>query len=185
MEINENVQAGQQIASVSCGDAYEVTLNLPESLIGNVDQWTPVTLRFAALPKGEFLGEVSEIAVASAAGSAAFPVVIRIIGDHPELRSGLAADVTFQFDSGNGADGIVVLPVAAVIRDPGGTFVYVAEPVGEGVEAIVRRRSVELGELTQSGVEVIEGVSVGDRVITAGISVVRDGQRVLTPPIAL
>lgn len=183
VEVNENVQAGQQIAVVSCGDTYEVTLNLPESLIGSVDQWTPVSIRFAAIPGEVFVGEVTEVAVASAAQSAAFPVVIRIIGDHPELRSGLAADVTFQFDSSDGPEGRVVLPVAAVIRDPDGTFVFVAEPAGEGDEAVVRRRPVALGELTQSGIEITDGLSTGDRVITAGISVVRDGQRVLTPPL--
>lgn len=181
VEINENVQAGQQIAVVSCGDIYEVTLNLPESLIGNVDQWTPVSVEFSAIPGEVFVGEVTEVAVASAAQSAAFPVVIRIIGDHPELRSGLAADVTFQFDSSDGPDGTVVLPVAAVIRDPDGTFVYVAEPAGQSDEAVVRRRPVTLGELTQSGIEITEGLITGDRVVTAGISVIRDGQRVMIP----
>ncbi len=185
VEINENVQAGQQVAVVSCGDTYEVTLNLPESLIGNVDQWTPVSIEFSAIPGEVFVGEVTEVAVASAAGSAAFPVVIRIIGDHPELRSGLAADVTFQFDSSDGPNGRVVLPVAAVIRDPDGTFVYVAEPEDDGDKAVVRKRPVTLGELTQSGIEITDGLSAGDRVITAGISIVRDGQRVLTPPIDL
>ena len=76
-----------------------------------------------------------------------------------------------------------MLPVTAVIRDPSGTFVYVAEPEGDGEEAVVRRRPVTLGELTQSGIEITEGLSTGDRVITAGISVIRDGQRVLTPPV--
>ena len=183
VEINENVQAGQQIAAVSCGDIYEVTLNLPESLIGSVDQWTPVSIRFSAIPDEVFVGEVTEVAVASAARSAAFPVVIKILGEHPELRSGLAADVTFQFDSSDGPEGRVVLPVTAVIRDPSGTFVYVAEPDGDGEEAVVRRRPVTLGELTQTGIEITEGLSTGDRVITAGISVIRDGQRVLTPPV--
>ena len=45
----------------------------------------------------------------------------------------------------------------------------------------MRRRDVSLGELTQSGIEIAEGLAVGDRVITAGISVIREGQRVLAP----
>ncbi len=180
-EVNENVAAGQQVAAVSCGDAYEVTLDLPESLIGSVDESTPVSIRFGAIPKQEFSGTISEIAVSSGGGSAAFPVVVKISGSHPSLRSGLAADVTFQFDSAASQDGGFVLPVTAVISDPGGTFVFVAEPDGTNGEAVVRRRDVMLGELTQSGIEVTEGLEVGDRVITAGISVIRDGQRVLLP----
>jgi multidrug efflux pump subunit AcrA (membrane-fusion protein) len=46
---------------------------------------------------------------------------------------------------------------------------------------VVRRRAVTLGELSQLGIEVVEGLDIGDRVITAGISVIRDGQRVLIP----
>ncbi len=180
VETNENVQAGQTVASVSCGDAYEVTLNLPESLIGSVDQWTPVTIEFGAIPDATFQGEVSEVAVATA-GAAAFPIVIRIVGSNPSLRSGLAADVTFQFDTNEGPEGTVVLPVNTVINDPDGTFVFVAEPDGAEGEAVVSRRAVTLGELTQDGIEVRDGLVAGDRVVTAGITILRDGQRVLLP----
>jgi len=180
IEVNENVASGQQIAAVSCGDAFEVTLDLPESLIGDVDELTPVSVRFGSIPDQEFSGVISEIAVASAAGSAAFPVVIKINGSHPLLRSGLAADVTFQFYSA-AVQGGAVLPVTVVINDPDGTFVFVAEPTEVEGEAMVRRRAVALGELTQSGIEIINGLQRGDRVITAGISVIRDGQRVLIP----
>ena len=183
VEVNENVASGQQVAAVSCGDEYEVTLDLPESLIGSVDEWTPVTVRFGAIPDEEFSGVVSEIAVASTAGSAAFPVVIEIIGSHPSLRSGLAADVTFKFDTEASRGGGVLLPVTAVINDPRGTFVFVAEPAEADGEAVVRRREVELGELTESGIEVLEGLAIGDRVVIAGISMIRDGQRVLVPPV--
>ena len=181
IEVNENVASGQQVAVVSCGDAFEVTADIPESLIGSIDESTPVNVRFGAIPSKEFSGEISEIAVASAAGSAAFPVVVKITDRDPSLRSGLAADVTFQFDSAASNGGGFVLPVNAVINDPSGTFVFVAEPAETDGEALVRRRAVSLGELSQSGIEVIEGLEIGDRVITAGISVIREGQRVLVP----
>jgi RND family efflux transporter MFP subunit len=181
VEVNENVAAGQQVAAVSCGDAYEVTLDLPESLIGSVDDSTPVSIRFGAIPGQDFRGTISEIAVSSSSGSAAFPVVVKIDGSHPSLRSGLAADVTFQFDSAASQGGGFVLPVTAVISDPSGAFVFVAEPNETEGEAVVRRRIVKLGELTQSGIEIADGLKVGDRVITAGISVIREGQRVLVP----
>lgn len=180
VEVNENVSPGQQVALVSCGDTYEVTLDLPESLIGGVNSGTPVSVRFGAIPGEVFEGTVAEIAVASARDSAAFPVVIRITGSHPALRSGLAADVTFQFDS-TASQGGVVLPVSAVINDPGGTYVFIAEPAAVAGEAVVTRRPVDLGELTQAGVEIVDGLEIGDRVITAGITVIRDGQRVLLP----
>lgn len=179
IEVNENVSAGQQVAAVSCGDQFEVTLDLPESLIGLVDDSTPVNIRFAAIPNQAFNGVISEISVASSSGSAGFPVVIQISESHPSLRSGLAADVTFQFDSAAARGAGVVIPVAAVVNDPDGTFVYIAAATDRDGEATVRRRAVTVGELSQYGIEVVSGLSVGDRVITAGLSVIRDGQPVL------
>jgi len=179
IEVNENAQAGQQVAAVSCGDTFEIEMNLPESLIGLVDNSTPVRISFSSIPKRQFNGVISEISVSSASGSAGFPVVIRIAETDPALRSGLAANVTFQFDSAAASGAGVVIPVIAVINDPDGTFVFVAIPAGSEGEATVTRRPVEVGELSQFGIEVIDGLSIGDLVITAGISVIREGQRVL------
>ena len=180
IEVNENVSPGRQVAVVSCGDQFEVEIDVPESLIGNIDEYTPVQITFGAIPDAEFSGEVTEVAVASVGSAATFPVVVKIADSHPSLRSGLAADVIFQFDT-LAVSGSVVLPVAAVIQDPAGTFVYVATPTDVAGQALVSRRPVTLGELTQSGIEVLDGLVAGDRVVTAGLSVIHDGQRVLIP----
>lgn len=176
VEVNENVAAGQQIGVVSCGMEYEVELGVPESLISYVDQTTLATITFGAIDGVRFTGEITEI---STAGSAAvFPVVVRVNEDHPSLRSGLAADVTFQFSTSTVAD-TFVLPLSAVVNDPDGVYVYIVKPAEQSGEAIVTRRAVELGELIQDGVEVVSGLAPGDDVVTAGVSVIRDGQRVL------
>lgn len=179
IEVNENASAGQQVAAVSCGDTFEITMNLPESLIGLADDSTPVRVSFSSIPKQQFNGVISEISVSSASGSAGFPVVIRLVEKHPALRSGLAANVTFQFDSAAASGAGVVIPVNAVINDPNGTFVFVAVLSGSDGEATVTRRPVGVGELSKYGIEIVAGLSVGDFVITAGISVIREGQRVL------
>ena len=180
VEVNENVGAGQQVAMVSCGDTFEVTLDLPESVIANVAVGVDVAIGFGAIDDVEFTGVVTEVAVAASQAATGFPIVVQVNERHPSLRSGLAADVTFQFGSGQ-AGYAPVLPVDAIVNDPGGTYVFVAEPAQAEGEAVVRRRDVDLGELTQIGVEVTEGLNVGDRVVTAGVSVIRDGQRVLLP----
>ena len=178
-EVNENVSAGQQVIAISCGNEFEVSLDLSESVIGSVNEDTPVSISFSAIANTVFTGRVSEIAVASAGNQAVFPVVIKIVESHAALRSGLAADVTFQFDTSAQGNGIVV-PVAAIMRSPGETYVFIAE-LDKDNEALVTRRTVILGELSQSGIEILDGLVAGDRVITAGLSVIREGQRVLIP----
>ena len=176
VEVNENVSAGQQIGMVSCGTSFEVELGVPESLIAFVDQTTPATISFGAIAGTGFTGEVTEI---STAGSAAvFPVVVRVNEDHPSLRSGLAADVTFQFGSA-ALEATFVLPLSAIINDPDGVYVYIADAGEVEGEALVARRPVQLGEMTENGIEVVDGLAPGDNVIIAGVSVIRPGQRVL------
>lgn len=178
IEINENVSAGSQIAVVSCGDDLEVLLDLPGSIIAAIDQNASVSIMFNAITGVQFSGAVTKIS--TAANSAAFPVVVQVHEKHPSLRSGLAAEVTFKFDLPSDGNSYV-LPVAAIVSDPDGTFVFIAEPDGDTGQALVARREVSLGELTRIGVEILDGLSPGDRVITAGVSVVREGQRVLIP----
>jgi multidrug efflux system membrane fusion protein len=181
VEVNENVNSGQQVAAVSCGDEFEVTLDVPESLIASVTELMSVTIQFGSIPDQVFDGQVSEVAIASASDSAAFPVVIKVMEKHTSLRSGLAAVVTLKFHTADDQVGGAVIPVTAIIHDQNGTFVYIAAVSEIADEAIVHRREVTLGELSQSGIEVTDGLQVGDRVVTAGVSVIREGQRVLMP----
>lgn len=180
VETNENVAAGTHIAQVNCGDELEVIIDVPEGMIADIGQRMPVVVRFDALPGKNFQGQVLEIGVSASDTSTTFPVSIRLYGIDPELRSGLAAEVVFSFALEKGRDRYLV-PLAAVVNDVEGAFVFVAEPDSQPGEAVVRRNTVQLGDLTDGGMEIVSGIEKGDRVITAGVSVIREGQRVLLP----
>lgn len=180
VEVNENVAAGSQVARVNCGQELEVNTDVPESVIAGISQGMAVTIRFNSLPGDTFEGRVIEVGVASDGTSSTFPVSVRVEEPDPALRSGLAAEVSFSFTSKSVA-GTHLVPLTAVVNDADGPYVYVAEPVAEAGQAIVRRKPVRLGELTEAGMQVQAGLATGDRVITAGVSVIREGQRVLVP----
>ena len=46
---------------------------------------------------------------------------------------------------------------------------------------IVKRRPVATGEFTNYGIEILEGVSDGEQLVTAGVSKLIDGQKVKLP----
>ncbi|MEZ5525261.1 MAG: efflux RND transporter periplasmic adaptor subunit [Pseudomonadales bacterium] len=180
VEENENVNAGTHIAKVNCGDEQEVVIDMPEGMIADIRQGMPVVVHFDALSGNSFSGRVIEIGVSASEAATTFPVSIRLDKHDAELRSGLAAEVTFSFAI-EADEKHYRVPLAAVIKDPDGAFVFVAVPEQSTGEATIRRQSVQLGELTDEGMEVLSGVSPGDRVVTAGVSVIRNGQRVLLP----
>jgi multidrug efflux pump subunit AcrA (membrane-fusion protein) len=173
--IHLEMDAGSTVALVNCGDGLEVDISVPEGLIGGIEEGMPATLRFDALPEEVLAGTVTEVGVAARAG-ATFPVTVRIDGDHPGLRSGLAAEATLEF-GGEGGQEVILVPLTAVVHEPDGSFVFLAEPDG-AEQATVARRQVQLGELTAEGLEIKGGLTPGDLVITAGTSVIREGLRV-------
>ncbi len=178
VDLNENVSAGAEVATVNCGDSLEIRLSIPESLIADVKPDSSVAIRFSAIPELEFLGTVQEIGVGSSNGSPTFPVIVSIDGSERRLRSGLAAEVTLNF-SGQSEAGVVLLPLAAVANTSNEPFVFVAVAEEGGGTALLRKQFVSVGELTAGGIQIRSGLNVGDRVVTAGVSVVREGQRVL------
>ncbi len=116
-------------------------------------------------------GKVDRIAAMSAAGTGAFEIEISV--DRPDgLRSGEVADVLIHAQSlGAETTGSFVIPAISLIdarADQGVVFVVDAE-------GKARRRAVETAGVSDDGVVILKGLAEGDRVITRGASMVRDG----------
>lgn len=178
VDLNENVSPGTEIARINCGSGLEIELAIPDSLISAISPDTKVDIGFDSISDLTFSGTVKEIGISSSSGAPTFPVTVNVDDNEPRLRSGLAADVTFRFASTRVGDAHLI-PLAAIGHDGDATYVYIAEPEADSEQAIVTKRMVSIGELTDFGVEVFDGIVDGDRVVTAGVSMIRDGQRVL------
>ena len=173
VDLNENIAVGTTVAEVNCGNELEVLLDVPESVIGGISTAMAVSVSFSAIPGQEFVGFVTEVGQNSP-NAVTFPVVVALEENDSNLLPGLAAQVAFEFD--RGGDAIQILPLSAIVNRAGGTFVFVAE--AEGSEATLRLQAIEVAELTEQGIEVVSGLNPGDLVVTAGVSVIRDGLRV-------
>jgi RND family efflux transporter MFP subunit len=175
IERNENVLAGQTVVVLSAGERPEVEVGVPEMLVNQVREGMGVRVRFDALGGRSVTATVTEVGVAPERGGSTFPVIARIDDVDPEVRPGMAAEVEFELDSG-GRDRMTV-PSFAVSEDRTGRFVYVVELGDEG-RGTVRRRAVEVGDITSGGLEILSGLDDGDLVVTAGVSKIQDGLEV-------
>jgi len=176
VEVNENVQPGQEVCLlVSAGDP-EVVTAVPEVMIGAIQVGQMVTVELDALPGETFRAEVAEVGVAVTGTATTFAVTARLVDWNMWIRSGMAADITFELMDPNGSDHIVV-PGVAVGEDREGRFVYVLDGQPGG-EANVHRRSVEVGRPRQSGIEILAGLEEGELIVTAGVRRLIDGERV-------
>lgn len=156
--------------------SYDVVSQL---VLGQTVNLRPADQRDRALP-----AVVSEIADRAPAVSA-FPVIITLQEVLPALRSGMAAEVLIDMSAGDGAGGMPV-PVSALAMhltealEPTGPdsrhrtgrlFVY--QPDGRLV-----LRDVVLAGLDEARMIVVEGLTPGDRVVTAGVPFLQPGQEV-------
>ena len=176
VEVNENVQAGETIVEVVCGSRLEVAVAVPEVFIARVKKRSKVTATFDAIPGIRFPAIVTKVGVASGRTATTFPVTVQLQERVPGFRSGLAAEVTFRFDDGNGKARILVPPVA-VGEDRDGRYVFIVEELEGGI-GTVKRTPVTVGELSAEGLEIIDGLHDGTRIATAGVRRLREGQRV-------
>jgi RND family efflux transporter MFP subunit len=179
VEVNENVRPGQVVAVLSSGSRPEVTATVPEALIGQIREGDPVRVTLDALPGRDLAATITEVGVTATRSGAAFPVTARINDEVEDLRPGMAAEVRFTFDGDDGRERLLI-PPSAVLEDRAGRFAFVLERTGDGF-GTVHRREVTVGELSDAGLEILDGLADGEAVVTAGVSKVQDGLRVRVP----
>lgn len=178
VETNENVSPGQPVVLLTSGSGIEVEVAVPEVLIARIQQGDAASVTFDAVPGRTFEGTVTEVGVAAVGAATTYPVTVTLPPTDADIRSGMAAEVSFAFEATEGVQRTLVSSVA-VLEDPDGTFVYVVEPAeGEPGVGIVSRRPVVAGELTPDGMEILEGLEDGEHVVIAGVSRIEDGLRV-------
>jgi len=175
VEINENIQPGQPIFTLSSTGFIEVKISIPESLIGGIKKGESVLVKFDAIPNKIFQAEVHEVSAASVEGST-FPVKVRLSSVDPSLRSGMAAEVIFTFTRPTETKAIYV-PLEAIHKENNETYVFVAIPIDEQL-ATVEKRPVKIGGLTNQGIVILEGLQSNELVITAGIHFLQKGMKV-------
>ncbi len=178
VELNENVSAGQVIATINSGTTMDIALGVPESVINQIKPDMEVEVSFASLNNKQFAGLVKEVSPSVDVNTSTYPVVVNVIDPSPEIKSGMAANVTFHFNKAAGSQTPqLIVPAHAVGEGSNGRFVFLLQPQGDS--AVVKKQTVTIGELTAAGFEVLSGLDNGQYIATAGLQTLLDGQEVL------
>ncbi len=178
VEVNENVMTGQPVIILTSGSQVEIRLSIPEKLITQIKQGTSVRVFFDAIPGRSFEANVIEVGVTPVGTSTTFPVTLKLTQSDKSIRPGMAVTAEIEFVSSSDRERFLV-PAQAVIEDNQGRFLYTVEPIqGEKDLGTVVRQKVSVGELTAEGLEIFTGLEDGDRVITAGMSLIKNGLKV-------
>ncbi|MBV1924191.1 MAG: efflux RND transporter periplasmic adaptor subunit [Flavobacteriaceae bacterium] len=173
-EINENVSAGQVIAILNVSGDMEISLGIPESIINYVSANMKVELSFPSILNKTYQGQVSEVSPSIDNNTSTYPIKVRIVDPTKEIKSGMATNVTFNFKNENEITQSLIVPANSVGEDGNGQFVFVLNEKEN--EVVANKVQIKIGKLTSEGFEVLEGLEPGQKIATAGLQTLLDGQ---------
>lgn len=158
---------GQPLMTIEDEGTYQLELALPENVATKVKPGTPLQVTLDAIGS-TFAARIAEIVPTADPASRTFTAKIAL--KQSGLKSGMFGRGAISL--GTTVNGITV-PKKAVVERGAMTSVWALDK-----DNIARMRIVRVGRMIGERVEVLSGLSEGDRVVAAGVEKVTEGARV-------
>ncbi|WP_273456054.1 efflux RND transporter periplasmic adaptor subunit [Nevskia ramosa] len=177
-EVGQVVAAGQTIVRLAQAGTMEVAANVPEQLLRTLKPDAPVTVMLWTDDGHEFPGRIRELA--SSADPATRTYALRVMVDKPppEMQLGMTASIRIQ---GPKLPSLIHVPLTAYTEQKSVHGVWVFDEASSEVHF----RPVRLSGFDGNSALIAEGLTPGERVVTAGAPLLREGQKVRLMPDAV
>jgi len=168
--IGDTVTSQSGIVIVGDLSSLLVETYVPERFVASVRQRMRAVLWFEAIRGETFNAEVTEINPVLDPVSRTIRIRLRFLNNDSRIKAGMFATISLVTDR---KTDIPVIQRTSVINTYGSWIVFV---VDEG--NIARRREVTLGIDNENFLEVLSGVELGEKVVSAGQNFLSDGDPV-------
>ncbi len=167
-----NVTVSTPVALVVNQEKVRIAVNIPERYIGEIYKGQQATLRVDALPGKEFTAKLSIISPVVDSTSRA--VAVEFYADNKQglLKSGMFAKVDITLAQKKGANSVAK---RSVYTDEATGQFYVFVPSQDGKTAV--RQDIKVGFVNNNFLEVKEGLSNGDAVLSF-VYGLKDGSKI-------
>ncbi|CAH7034511.1 Efflux transporter periplasmic adaptor subunit [Vibrio chagasii] len=180
----ENIQVGQQIVNIHSVEDVEVVIQLPDQIYVNQPSETILenVTALVRVPSGnEYPAGIKEFTTEPDPSTGTFTVTLALPMPEDDLiLDGMAVDVTSHGrDIGLELKAGVLVPIEAVFNADGdeltrkNSFVWVIND-----DNTVSKQKVVLGKASQKTLQIIKGLEMGQHIVVAGVSRLRDGMTV-------
>lgn len=156
VEVGQSITRGGRLGQIDDPENYKLTANIDEFYLGRVDLGQE-----AVFERGgdSYLMTIAKIYPQVTNGQ--FEVDFVFEGEQPDgIRRGQTLQAKLTLGDATKAK---LIPNGAFYQDTGGNWVFVVAP--DGTEAI--KRNVRLGRRNNNYIEVIDGLDLGERVVTS------------------
>ncbi|MBP0443603.1 efflux RND transporter periplasmic adaptor subunit [Roseomonas sp. SSH11] len=167
VSVGSVVQAGTALTTLDAVDPIALRFTVPEQEMGRLRPGAPVEVTSPAFPERRFEGRIHALDGRVDPATRTLEVEARLPNPDGELRPGML--VNLRVATERVADAVTVPPRAVQLR--GTTHFVYRERDGKAERAEVR-----IGIREPERMEILEGLSPGDRVVVEGGDQVGDGQ---------
>lgn len=166
-----NPMAGIKIINTS---ALKVVTDIPENYLTRVRKGTAVQVVIPDVNRS-YSSAISLISQSVSATSRGFTAEAKIPYD-VSLKPGQSAVVKIlDYSNANG----IVIPVNLVQSDEKGKYVFVLEKLSNG-KTVAKKKQVTVGEVYGSNVEIKNGLTAGEQLVSEGYQSLYEGQVIST-----
>lgn len=170
LNVDQGTTVSPQVPLVKIGqlDSLIVTTQVPERFIYMINPDQRALITTTALPGKRFNAQVSSISPVVNPVSRTLGIKLIFSGDSA-VKAGMFVGIRLITSTEKNA---LVIPEKALIRRDSENFVFRVN--GDIAEKVV----VTLGLESEGSIEILEGLSEGDRVITEGVSLLSNGSKI-------
>jgi membrane fusion protein (multidrug efflux system) len=171
VSVGDYVKEGQELVNIEDIGTLKIDFRLPESYLSQLKPGQSLEVSSDAMPGQVFPALLDAINPLVEAGGRAISLRAHLPNGDARLRPGMFVRVRLIFAQRNN---VLLIPEQAVVPDSKVPYVY------RVVDGQAKRTSIKTGLRRDGQVEVVEGLSAGEQVVTAGQLKLRDGAPVRT-----
>lgn len=159
------VSPGTVISTLDDTSVMKLDFTVPQAFMFALQPGLPITAKIAGVPNRTFDGKVTTL------DSRVDPVTRSIVvrAELPNENGVLKPGMFMTAKISAAATQALLVPEGAIVPEQGKTFVFVVE------NGVATRREVTLGRRKPGQVQIVDGLTGGERVIVEGTQKVRDG----------
>jgi RND family efflux transporter MFP subunit len=177
VEMGAFVGPGLPAFALAKTDPVKIVVGVPDTVLHSVRLGQPVEVGIDAFPTRTFHARVSRISSAADAVTRNFDVEVAIPNHDHLLRVGMIGSLHLANAGAASRASALLVPLSAVVQANDGKYgVFVISDSSGG--EVARLHGVEIGAVNGTEISVVNGIQAGDRIITTGANLLKDGQRV-------
>jgi len=177
VELGGFVGPGVPTLALAKTDTVKIVVGVPDTVVRSVRVGQPVDVAIDAFPSRTFHARVSRMSSAADAITRNFDVEVAIPNRDHMLKVGMIGSLQFANAGGAPQPSALLVPLSAIVQAKDGTYgIFTVSDSSMG--EIARLHAVEIGAVTGTQISVLNGLEAGDRIITTGANLLKDGQSV-------